>query len=228
MNNYALEVELLSDATFGSGGGISTLINSEIQHDEKGLPTLSGRAIKGLLVNECSEILFVLPPEMRARWEQAALNLFGQRGEMLDDVAGMFIADATAAPDLVAAIHADLSISRQNVLDGLTTIRRQTAMSVLGAPLDDALRSVRVLVKGQTLYAPLSFTAEPGPDEKALLAACIMSLRRAGLNRTRGKGKISVKITARPLDPLGFSSSQGEFNDQAPAWFKHFTQAVAG
>jgi hypothetical protein len=227
MINYTLELELLSDTAFGSGAGVSALINSEIQHDTKGLPTLSGRAIKGLLVNECSEILYVLPDQVRSHWENVALNLFGQRGEMLEDVAGVFIADATIAPDLAAALHADDNLSHESILDSLTAIRRQTAMNVMGAPEDDSLRSVRVLVKGLTLYASLSFTTDPGPDEKALLAACIMSLRRAGLNRTRGKGRIKVKINARPLTPLGFSESEDKFNDDAPEWFKHFNLAVA-
>jgi len=226
MNNYALEIELLSDTAFGSGSGISALINSEIQHDEKGLPTLSGRAIKGLLVNECSEILFALPASKQKDWEQAALNLFGKRGEMLDDVAGVFIADATMPPDLVAAVHDDNNLTRQNVLDSLTTIRRQTAMNEKGAPQDETLRSARVLVSGLTLYAPLSFTEDPGKNEKALLAACIMSLRHAGLNRTRGKGKIKVRITERPLTPLEFSETEGQFGDQAPNWFEHFATEV--
>ncbi len=226
MNNYTLEIELQSDSAFGNGSGVSALVNSEIQHDENGLPTLSGRAIKGLLVNECSQILFALPAATRSRWEKAALNLFGQRGEMLDDTAGVFIADATMPPDLVSAIHADTSLSRQNVLDSLTAIRHQTAMNEYGAPEDDTLRSMRVLIKGLTLYAPLSFTSTLGIDEKALLAACVMSLRRAGLNRTRGKGRLAVKVTTRPLTPLEFSSSEGKYNDQSPEWLEHFKQEV--
>jgi hypothetical protein len=222
MNSYTLEIDLLSDTAFGIGSGVSALINSEIQHDAKGLPTLSGRAIKGLLVNECSEILFALPNDKRPAWEKAATNLFGQRGEMLEDVAGVFIADATMPPDLVAAVHADDSLTRQNVLDSLTTIRRQTAMNERGAPEDDSLRSVRVLIRDLTLYAPLSFTNELGADEKALLAACVMSLRRAGLNRTRGKGQIKVKITSRPLTPLEFSNSQDKADDLSPEWFEPF------
>lgn len=224
--NYTLEIELKSDTAFGSGSGISALLNNEIQHDEKGLPTLSGRAIKGLLVNECSEILYALPAEKRNDWEQAALNLFGQRGEMLDDVAGVFIADATLPPDLVAAVHDENNLTRQNILDSLTTIRKQTAMNEMGAPQDETLRSTRVLIKGLTMYAPLSFVASPGENEKSLLAACVLSLRHAGLNRTRGKGKIKVSITERPLTPLEFSQTEGQFADLAAGWFKHFETEV--
>jgi hypothetical protein len=225
--NYTLEIKLESDTAFGSGSGISALVNNEIQHDEKGLPTLSGRAIKGLLVNECSEILYALPSDKRADWQEAALHLFGQRGEMLDDVAGVFIADATMPPDLVAAVHNDNALTRQNVLDSLTTIRKQTAMSEMGAPQDETLRSTRVLIKGLTLYAPLTFLSEPSKNGKALLAACVMSLRHAGLNRTRGKGKMKVTITERPLTPLGFSQTEGQFADLAADWFKHFETEVS-
>lgn len=227
MNNYTLEIELLSDTAFGSGAGVSALVNSEIQHDHKGLPTLSGRAIKGLLVNECSEILYVLPPESRNYWEKVAQTLFGQRGETLDDLDGVFIADATAAPDLVEAIRADEEVLRDEVLNSLTTIRRQTAMNMLGAPLDDSLRSTRVLIQGLTLYAAIAFTSEPDDDQKALLAACVMSLRRAGLNRNRGKGRIALQITTRSLDPAVFAASPSDFADQAPEWFRHFTISPA-
>jgi hypothetical protein len=224
--NYTLEIKLESDTAFGSGSGISALVNSEIQHDDKGLPTLSGRAIKGLLVNECSEILYALPSDKRAAWEEAALHLFGQRGEMLDDVAGVFFADATMPPDLVAAVHDDNTLTRQNVLDSLTAIRKQTAMNEMGAPEDETLRTTRVLIKGLTLYAPLTFLSEPGEKEKALLAACVLSLRHAGLNRTRGKGKIQVTITERPLTPLEFSKAEKELPDQAAVWFNHFATEV--
>jgi hypothetical protein len=223
---YTLEIELLSDTTFGMGAGVARRVDSEIRHDAKGLPTLSGRALKGLLVNECSEILYVLPKDKQEHWEKVALRLFGQRGEMLDDVAGVFIGDATVAPDLAEAIHADPRLSREEVIDSLTTIRHQTAMNEMGAPKDESLRAVRVLVKGLTLYSSLSFTREPDADEKALLAACVMSLRRAGLNRNRGKGQIRLRVTDRPLEARTFAQANEAIPDQASVWFKNFSEAV--
>ncbi len=227
MSDYTLEIELLSDTAFGMGAGVSGLLDTEIQHDECGLPTLSGRAIKGLLVNECSEILYALNDDQRKNWERVAVRLFGRRGEMLDDVTGVFIADATVAPDLVAALQADFVTPPDKILDSLTDIRRQTAMNEKGAPEDETLRAVRVLLRGLTLYAPLSFDGDPGEDEKALLAACVLSLRRAGLSRNRGKGKISVKLTCRPLSPAEFVQAKKEAGeDQASKWFKYFEAEV--
>ncbi len=229
MIDYTLEIELLSDTAFGMGAGISGLLDTEIQHDERGLPTLSGRAIKGLLVNECSEILYALNDDQRERWEGAALSLFGKRGEMLDDLAGVFIADATIAPDLAAVLHAGEGISSESILNSLTDIRRQTAMNEKGAPEDESLRAMRVLLRGLTLYASLTFSSDnPGKDEKALLAACVLSLRRAGLSRNRGKGKISARLTRRPLSPAEFAQTEEKHKDdnEARGWFKHFEQEV--
>lgn len=225
MSDYTLEIELLSDTAFGMGAGVSGLLDTEIQHDERGLPTLSGRAIKGLLVNECSEILYVLNDQQRQHWEAVAVRLFGKRGETWDDVAGVFIADATIAPDLVAALHADLTEPADRLLNSLTDIRRQTAMNEHGAPVDESLRAIRVLLRGLTLYAPLSFHEKPHDDEKALLAACVLLLRRAGLSRNRGKGKISAALTERPLSPLEFAKAD-TYADQASTWFEHFAMEV--
>ena len=79
MNDYTLEIKLLSDTSFGRGDGVSAVVDLEVQHDEVGLPVISGRAIKGLLVNECSEILLLLTQE---KWINAARRLFGERGEV--------------------------------------------------------------------------------------------------------------------------------------------------
>jgi len=44
---YTLELELLSDTTPGRGEGVAGLVDAEVQHDELGLPVISGRALKG-------------------------------------------------------------------------------------------------------------------------------------------------------------------------------------
>ena len=227
MFEYTLEIELQSDTTFGMGAGVSGYVDAEIQHDDRGLPTLSGRAVKGLLVNECSEILYVLPEGKKEDWEFAAQKLFGMRGETLDDNNGLFISDGTIAPDLVAMISPDAKLSRQDVINSLTDIRRQTAMNENGAPLDETLRAMRVLVRGLTFYVPIILPDDLEEREKALLAACVMSLRRAGIGRTRGKGKIQARITDRPLAPKEFAETEAlSKNDLTLKWFEFFKQEV--
>jgi hypothetical protein len=229
MHEYTLELKLLSDTIFNMGAGVSGVVDAEIQQDEIGLPILSGRAIKGLLVNECSEILYALGSGNS--WEQVAKKLFGQHGETLDDKCGLHISSATLAPDLVAAIHHQFikisgEPSRQDLLEALTSIRHQTAINILGAPEDETLRASRLIVRGLTLYGSLHFDEPPEDDEKALLAACVLSLRRAGLGRTRGKGKIQAKVTDCPIDPEEFSKTEHS-KDLTKDWFDIFKEKVA-
>lgn len=60
MTLLKLKFILKSDATFGRGDGVAGLVDSEVQHDEYGLPFLGGRALKGLLEEECANIVFAL------------------------------------------------------------------------------------------------------------------------------------------------------------------------
>lgn len=226
MSEYTLELELQSDAAFSMGGGISGLVDSEIQHNALGLPVISGRAIKGLLVNECAEIFYVLPEDQKERWQKAALRLFGARGETTEVPGGLWVGDATMPPDLVAYIRSDKSPTPSEVLDSLTAIRTQTAMNELGAPEDETLRAVRVVIRGLTLYAPLQLDESANDDDRALLAACALALRRAGLGRGRGRGRIKVGISDRPLEPSAFATSETTALPLAEEWFKPFRQAL--
>jgi CRISPR/Cas system CMR subunit Cmr4 (Cas7 group RAMP superfamily) len=84
MTTYWLEFALKSDATFGRGDGIAGMIDSEVQHDEYGLPYLGGRALKGLLGEECANIIFWLKAQGKAqRWQETAQRLFGKPGSKM-------------------------------------------------------------------------------------------------------------------------------------------------
>ncbi len=48
--------------------------------------------------------------------------------------------------------------------------------------------------EGNLAKADLNFREPPEPEVAALLAACASSLRRAGLGRTRGSGRLIVTI----------------------------------
>ena len=44
-----LHMELLSDATFGRGEGTAGQVDTEVEHDEFGIPYIGGKAVRGLL-----------------------------------------------------------------------------------------------------------------------------------------------------------------------------------
>jgi len=225
-----LRMTLQSDATFGRGDGVAGLVDEEIEHDDRfGLPYLRGRTLKGLLVEECANILYALArqgnPALKA-CEQAARTLFGSPGSTLADDGLLHVGHAQLPAVLRQAIQQDVRGGRlkpAQVLESLTAIRRQTAVDESGAPKRDSLRSMRVLLRELTLIADLTFadgatTFGANSTELALLAACALGLRRAGTGRNRGRGRLK--------DVQVWDASVAPPKNITPDLFKTFTKLV--
>ena len=196
-----LRFKLLSDATFGRGEGVPGEVDAEVQHDDLGMPYFGARALKGVLAQECADLLYALGQKSeKDRWWQAAATLFGRPGSSNDDAGALIVGDAQLPPKLRQAIAYAViktrGISRSQVLASLTTVRKQTANSVeTGAPMDQTLRAMRVVLRGTEFIAPLRFRTAVSEDALALLAACVASLRRLGMGRNRGRGEVEAWLT---------------------------------
>lgn len=221
-----IHLKLKSDATFGRGDGVAGLVDEEVEHDATiGLPFLRGRTLKGLLAEECANILFALSkqnPSICTKFEQAAKFLFGRSGSTPDDDAHMHVGAAMLPKELRDAVEADVKanpprLTPPQVLESLTAIRRQTAVNEeTGAPEEGGLRSMRVVLRDTPFIAQLEFDQNPMPEALALLAACVLSLHRAGVGRNRGRGR----LVARLCDEHG--------NDITEDHFRYFQQLVKG
>jgi len=222
MKEYTLKLELLSDAAFGRGDGVAGLVDVEVQHDRYGLPYLGGRALKGLLGAECDDLVFALDKAGQgARWQAAADRLFGRSGATGQGQAILHIGPARLPDDLRAAVAWDVNkrrLVRAEVLETLTTVRRQTAMDPkTGAPLKETLRSLRLILRGTTFSSRLTFIQEPSDDDLALLAATVKALRRAGTGRNRGRGRLRAELlnsTGQPVTEALFA----DFRKAVGAW----------
>lgn len=221
MVSHTLCFELLSAATFGRGDGVAGLVDREIEHDGDGLPYVRGRTVKGLLAEECANILFSLEKQGRAdEWRLVAKSLFGSSGSTLDSRGLMRLGDARPPESLRQAVRVALADSEQSltptdVLESLTAIRRQTAMNEHGGPDRGSLRAMRVLLPGTVLEARLEFHRPPGPREMELLAACILAWRRGGTARNRGRGRLRAWL----CDESG--------QDLTEAYYRAFLQEVS-
>ncbi|MBK8989899.1 MAG: RAMP superfamily protein [Chloroflexi bacterium] len=199
---YWLKIDLLSDTTLGRGDGVAGVVDAEVQHDAYGLPYLSGKTLKGLLAATCAELLAALEvalPGQIATWQQSAQQLFGAPGSLAEQMGGLHVGDAQLPSSLQQAVAYDIANGRwqrEEVLASLTTLRRQTAMDAkTGAPRDETLRTVRVILRDTSFVAQLDFVDEaPSSNTLALLAACAKVLRRAGTDRNRGRGRIRVQL----------------------------------
>lgn len=225
MTTQWLRITLASDTTFGRGDGVAGAVDQEVQHDEFGLPYLSGRTLKSLLTAECAEILDALERAKAPRledWRAVGRFVFGDSGSRTE-AGALRVSDARLPRDLRAAIANDFARIQENratrerewgfkraeILESITALRRQTAMDETGAPKDDSLRTMRVILRNTLFEAELDWRAAPEDDAKMLFAACAQSLRRAGTGRNRGRGK----LRAEWFDADGASLSASFFEE---------------
>lgn len=208
MTTFTLRLDLKSDAVFGRGDGLAGLLDMEVQHDTWGCPFLAGRTLKGLLAEECANLLCALEQMGKLQpWLDAADALFGVPGSTAQTQGSLVVSNACWPVGLRTAVHAAVesgAVTRDEVLAAAGVVRRQTALSTTtGAPLHETLRSARALVREvQTFEAELTVMPDHGAEaadahQLALLAACAKALRRAGSGRNRGRGEIDAAL----LDP---------------------------
>ncbi len=213
---YQLRINLLSDTTFGSGDGVAGLIDQEVEHDVNGFPYLRGRTLKGLLREECDNLIVILPQQNSpGYWKNIACNLFGVPGSNSGNMAAMHVGNACLPEDLrrVVAYEIDCEqLNNQEVISSLTTIRRQTAINNQNGVADEgSLRSFRVIMRNLEFKADLSFEIQPTDEMLSLLSAGTLALRHLGSGRNRGRGHVRCTlhkysgedITHRNIDLFG-------------------------
>ncbi|MCU0552275.1 MAG: RAMP superfamily protein [Leptolyngbya sp. Prado105] len=196
MSIYRIQIKLLSDTTFGRGDGVSGLIDQEVEHDSDGFPYLRGRTLKGLLSEECDNLIATLQTE-RQHWEHLAARLFGVAGSTEHKMSIMHVGDACLPLDLrtAVALQSTRSITSTEILESLTTIRRQTAIACeTGVADHNSLRSARVVLRDLCFIASLFFDTQPTEEMVSLLAAGVAALRRVGSGRNRGRGHVQCQL----------------------------------
>jgi len=206
---YKLRIKLLSDTTFGRGDGVAGLLDQEVEQDKYGFPYLRGLTLKGLLSEECDNLIAVLPEDNpKNYWENIACDLFGIPGSNVETIAAMHVGDACLPDDLRQAVAYEIhseQLTNQDVISSLTTIRRQTAIDWKNGIADEgSLRSFRVVIRELEFQADLLFETEPSDEMLSLLSVGTFALRRLGSGRNRGRGHVSCTLH----DPDGNEISQ--------------------
>lgn len=194
-----LRIELLSDSTFGRGEGTAGEVDTEIEHDDFGIPFIGGKAVRGLLRDSWMSMRPHFP-ELRS----AGDRVFGPTKRFLDDdVCILRIGDALLQNDvrdyLIEAATRDNDrdcISPSAILSACSDIRYQTAEDrKTGAPATTSLRSSRVVLRTFAFDAPLTWLAgEPDLEDQRVLAMCSLATRHGGLMRNRGRGHLRISL----------------------------------
>ncbi len=217
MKEIKIRLTLKSAATFGSGDGVAGLVDREVEQDADGFPYLRGKTLKGLLVEAAENVLYALAQQGQTDWVKHKDSLFGQPGRGLKERGKCHVGDAKLPHSLrlhllQARKGDDKLFSKERVLESLTAIRQQTAVNPNGAPDHATLRAMRVLLPGVTLESDLSIDGDLKDEEMMLLATAVLDLRRAGVGRNRGRGRIEADL----------------FVDGQPATKQHFERFAEG
>src|SRR5258706_5998036 len=104
MRRLQLCLRLESDATFGRGEGLAGLVDEEVEYDiATGLPFVRGRTLKGLLVEECANLVFALQKAgslVLPTLEASSERLFGRPGSGLESAALLHFGPALLPQEL--------------------------------------------------------------------------------------------------------------------------------
>lgn len=191
-----LHIELLSDATFSRGEGTAGLTDVEVEHDMHGLPFIGGRTVRGLLRDSWLSMQLCFPG-----LAEPAARVLG-RTRSLDEGCRLRLGDALLPAPLQELVRAGVEpeehrLRPETILAAFTDIRYQTAEDRRrGAPERTTLRNTRVVLRGFTFEAPLTWldSYQPSPDDLQVLALSALATRHGGLARNRGRGHLRCTI----------------------------------
>jgi len=175
MIDVLLRIRTSSDWLIASsrGGG-----EADIQPlvDDRGLPIIPGRSLRGLLRSAMREASSLIDPSL----EDAIFGVEGSEGRVA-------IGDARLPAAIIAAIEADDASTKD-----LFTVRRRTAIDpTTGTARPGSLRAIEVVVPGLVLHAPMQVT---DADDLPRLALSASLIRRIGMGRSRGLGRCTVDL----------------------------------
>ena len=188
-----LEVTFLSDWHISSGLGDGYRADSVLVRDGDGFPFIPGRALKGALREGARRL-----GQCRADLKAAENRYFGTRHDDVDsnESGRIRVSSAHFSEAMKKLVRDDFPEKRQ-IIDDVTVIRSQTALTDEGVARTSSLRSIECGIVGTTLYASLDIPSCDGVEDKwaeQYFAAVCAAVKSIGGNRSRGLGRCRIRI----------------------------------
>lgn len=198
-----LQIKLsnISALMLGSGTGQGSYIDGDIILDDNGLPVFPGRRLKGLLRESAMEVLEMLHQAgFGDSFAEDILEIVFGSGDIPAGIRvdNLYLVDNKSEEyrnviEWIAYLKAKHRgfITKEAIINALTSIRQQTAVSEEGCAKQGSLRTVRVLQANQEFFGAIEILNEDRYQEiVALLALACSNLRRVGSGRNRGWGEV--------------------------------------
>ncbi|MDR1321968.1 MAG: hypothetical protein LBK56_11170 [Gracilibacteraceae bacterium] len=185
VTNKTIKVTLLSDLCPASGDGFAGFVDTDVCFDDKGLPYIPGKRLKGCL-RECGlDIISV-----DGSYVAAFAKLFGETGKLVPGALNLGNGRLAGYDNIASAIG---GAHRSELAEIYTSIRSRTKMED-GKAAPGTLRTARVLNKAQIYEFPVSLADDAKTETYGFFEMCVKSLRWMGLNRSRGLGEIKCAV----------------------------------
>lgn len=190
-----IKIEMLSPLHLGSGAG-SVTVDSDIIHDDVGMPIFPAKRLKGLLYESAIEVTEMAELSGRDFVTRGTVEeLFHHGASAVEFICHNLTACDAATHDYlkyVLVTYPDITAS--DVFAEHTSIRYATRIDrATGTAADTSLRNIRVLDRHVTFRGSIELVgAEPRHVEALVLAA--QNLHYVGGKRNRGLGRVRCTI----------------------------------
>lgn len=189
-----LQIRLRGDLCPGSGEGFLSGVDSDVFHDQRGIPQIPGRRLKGCLRQAARDI---------GVSHTLTTQIFGSPGS--EESGLLTVWDASLDVPKGMAVPADPA----DALDLFTYTRAQTKLDpATGTVADGTLRYTRVVkhflpaVEGKDPYQEATFharlelrdTADHNEEVRVAMGRIVRALKNLGLNRNRGLGAVVCRL----------------------------------
>ena len=190
-----IKIELLSDLCSYSGETYNTIVDSDVVHDEYGLPYIPAKRIKGCIREAALELR-----------DLGLINhydeIFGDKGNK-QSCFTLSNAILEKRNGLIKAINDFKNksvVEPSKALEEYTYTRTQTRVDYKsGVALDNSLRTIRVVRKGLVFYASLNFGNDAYLDE---FKKAVSIVKHMGVSRTRGLGLVKLSVVETNVDKV--------------------------
>ncbi len=209
-----IKLELRSDAIPGCGYGTAGLVDTDISHDEFGLPIIPAKRIKGILRESARDL-----EDVNIFAHGRTDEIFGFGGDKIGTefkISDGYPENYSEQRELLQFCQTDEDLSRifnrETVLSFYTYARSQTSIDdEKGVAEKDTLRTFRVLKKGLVFY----FDTEYPPEWQSDIETICKVTRKFGISRTRGMGELDLTIDKSDHTQNAGESKLGEdFEDE--------------
>ena len=182
-----IKIELLSDLCSYSGETYNTTVDSDVVHDEYGLPYIPAKRIKGCIRGAALELREL---GLIEHYDE----IFGDKGnkEACFTLSNALLEDYGKLTNALKNFKEKSVVEPTKVLNEYSYTRTQTRVDYeSGVALDNSLRTIRMVKKGLAFYADLNFKNSAYFDD---FKKAVSIVKHMGVSRTRGLGLVNLTI----------------------------------